>query len=789
MVTYVLGGGVTGLNTAREIAKRGKKVVLIEAEEKVGGLAGYIFAFGRNLDLGPHIFHTPDKEVRDYLKQEFPNCFFERTHWAANFKNGYFYDYPISKEFIDSLPVETKSKIHQELSEQNTKKAQNAVSYDQYIEALAGPTLKELFFTKYPEKLWGRPTSEIDANWAPKRIQIRSLREPFFGDQWSAVGRDGTATIINELERQCKDYGVEIRTSTKVVSLTVNEFKRVTEIVTEREVFQVHGQDVIVNTLPLDIVSSFLGNGNTVEYRGVMLAYIHTSNIKPFPEGIDFIYVDDLKIIFNRVSDQNTFVAEPSCTSTVLCCEITYSLNDKYDILEEDELLAKVQNGLIELKILCRSEILDAKLIKLPRVYPMFELGYREKMNSALSQIGKITNIQTIGSLAEFAYADLQILFAKSADLAKRLCDKTPIINKIGHHKPVLTFNSKFTLLNKQIGEGSPCFNIAEIGLNHNGSNQMARELSDVAHLSGFDAVKFQTFKSENRSSSTGNTSKYVEKVTGIEETDFEMFSRCELSFEQHKELFEYCREKGISVFSAPFDEESVDLLEALDIDAYKIASMELSNDRLIRYIAKTGKPIILSTGMATLAEVEEALAVVSDVGNVNVALLHCTSIYPAPADTINLRAIQTLREAFKVPVGFSDHFSDDTMAYGAIALGAQIIEKHVTLDRRLEGPDHALSLDPKEQQSFIRAIKNLELGLGNGVKRPHRDEARSEIRFRKSMHFSRSLKRGHRIVEDDIILKAPCFGILPKYEDIVVGMILNRDVEKDEAITWDIIQ
>ena len=789
MVTYVLGGGVSGLNTAREIAKRGKKVVLIEAEEKVGGLAGYVSAFGRNLDLGPHIFHTPDKEVQDYLLHEFPGCFYERTHWAANFKNGKFYDYPISREFIDSLPAETRNKIHKELNEENEKQGKNAVTYSEYIEAIAGPTLKELFFTKYPEKLWGRPTTELDANWAPKRVQIRDERSPFFGNQWSAVGRDGTATIINELERQCNEFGVEIYTSAKIVSLTVNKFKRVTEIVTEETKFEIQGSDVIVNTLPLDVVSALLGEGSSVEYRGVMLAYIHTNNVAPFPAGIDFIYVDDLKIIFNRVSDQNTFVAEPNTTSTVLCCEVTYSQNDHHDRIEETEILEKVQHGLIELEILSPSEIIAAKLIKLPRVYPMFELGYREKMNAALARVGQINNIQTLGSLAEFAYADLQILFAKSADLAKRLCDKTPVINKIGHHKPTLSFNSKFKLLEKEIGGDSPCFNIAEIGLNHNGSEEMAKELIDVAHRSGFDAVKFQSFKSENRSARYGKTSKYVEKVTGIEETDFEMFSKCELSFEQHQELFKYCRDRGISVFSAPFDEESVDMLEALEVDAYKVASMELSNERLIRYVAKTGKPIILSTGMATLAEVEDALAIVSDVGNENIALLHCTSIYPAPADTINLRAMQTMREAFKIPVGFSDHFSDDTMSIAAIALGAQIIEKHVTLDRRLEGPDHALSLAPHEQHSFIRAIRNVEVGLGNGVKRPHRDEARSEVRFRKSMHFARKLKRGHKIVENDITFKAPCFGILPKFEDIVLGMSLKRDVDKDEAITWDILQ
>ena len=788
MVTYVLGGGVTGLNTAREIAKRGKKVVLIEADNKLGGLAGYIKAFGRNLDLGPHIFHTPDSDIKEYLVDSFPNVFFERQHWAANFKDNRFYDYPISREFINSLPPEMAEKIHDELAGADVEEARTARSYADYIRAIAGPTLTELFFTTYPKKVWGRPTTELDANWAPKRVQIREKREPFFGEQWSAVGMDGTASIINELENQCSKLGVDINLSCPITSLKIDDKNRVCEIVTQQGSFKVNEDDDIVNTLPLDIMASLIGFPADVEYRGVMLAFIHTTNVSPFPEGIDFIYVDDPEVTFNRVSDQNTFVAKPVEDSTVICCEITYSENDENDARCEHELLDEVKTNLATLGILGKHEILGGKLVKLPRVYPMFSLGYRDSMNAALGAIGSITNLITLGSLAEFAYSDLQILFAKSRDLAERICDRTPKINKIGHHKAAISFNSEFKLLDKWVGPNHPCFTIAEIGLNHNGSMEMAVQLVDAAVAAGFDAVKFQSFKSEGRSASAGRTSKYVEKVIGTEETDFEMFQRCELSFDQHKFLFDYCKKQKVSVFSAPFDEESVDLLEELNVDAFKIASMELTNHRLVKYIASKNKPIILSTGMATLAEIEETLEVLNRAGSKDVAVLQCTSIYPAPAETVNLRSISTLEQSFKLPVGYSDHFPTDTMSISAVALGAKIIEKHVTLDRRLEGPDHTLSLPPEEQRSFIKAIKDVEVGLGSGIKRPHRDEAKSEVRFRKSMYLRGDMQAGQVISSEDIIFKAPCFGILPKYEDIIVGMTLRSDTKADQPLTWEML-
>ena len=265
-----------------------------------------------------------------------------------------------------------------------------------------------------------------------------------------------------------------------------------------------------------------------------------------------------------------------------------------------------------------------------------------------------------------------------------------------------MKFKNTFALGKKMIGDNTPSYLIAEIGLNHNGDLTLAKKLIDEAIKAGADAVKFQSYKAENRVSKSGKTSRYVEKVLGIEETDYEMLKKYQLSFTQMKSLFQYARRKKIEVFSAPFDLVSVDELEKLNINFYKLASFDLINLPLVEKVAKTMKPIILSAGMANLSEIEEALSIISTCGNEKVALLHCTSTYPCPPDNMNIRAIDTLKNAFKLPVGLSDHVIEDTISLAAVARGANIIEKHFTLDKSLEGPDHILSLEPHEFKDMV---------------------------------------------------------------------------------------
>ena len=633
---YIFGGGVTGLACAYELLKHGHNVEIIEKSSTIGGLARTESWKGKPIDMGPHIYHTPDDDIKNYLLTEFEGLFYERDHWAKNFKNGKFYDYPISREFINSLPSKTRDKINDELSKVNPDDLSKANNYYEYTKALAGETLQELFFTKYPEKLWGIPTKDLDANWAPKRVQITEERRAFYQDQWSAVGNEGSGTILKTLESKVIALGGKINLEEKIEKVEFSDSNNINKIVTENREINLMPKDLVINTTSCTNFSRLIGFETDLKYRGVILVMLELNTAKVLPEGVDFIYVDDEKIFFNRVSDQNSFIKDPSSDSTIMCCEITYSPNDKYDLMDEKELFSNVKDQFVGLGLCKSDQITDCKLIKLPEVYPMYVKGYQTALAETRERFDKILNLYTLGSLAEFIYADLQILFSKAIDLAEIISDKTFKINAIDKTNPRLDFNKVVNINHKSVGSGHGAYLIAEIGLNHNGSMSMAKKLVDEAISSGADAVKLQSYKTKYRVAKHGKTSRYVEKVLGVEETDYEMLKKYELSKEQTIELFDYAKGRT-TIFSAPFDLESADELAELDVDCYKIASFDLVNLPLIRKVAATQKPMIISTGMSYLSEVQDALMEVAKCGNPNVILMQCTSSYPCPPETMNI--------------------------------------------------------------------------------------------------------------------------------------------------------
>ena len=785
---YVLGGGVTGLAVAYELLKRGQEVEIIEKSDSLGGLAKTLSWKGRPIDMGPHIYHTPDKDIQNYWLTEFEGLFHERDHWAKNLKNGQFYDYPISREFINSLPGEMRKKINEDLAHTDPAALSRASNYYEYTKALAGETLQELFFTHYPEKLWGMSTKELDANWAPKRVQITEERRAFYQGQWSAVGVEGSGSIINSLQKKVLKLGGTISLGETIQRVEQNDKNTINQIVTVDRKIDIKPVDLVINTTSCTIFSRLLGGETSLKYRGVILVMLELGTAKVLPKGVDFIYVDDSKIFFNRVSDQNSFVKNPSESSTIMCCEITYSPNDHYDQMPEEDLVRSVKAQFVSLGLCSEEHILDHKVIKLPEVYPMYFKGYQALLNQTREQFDKLRNLYTIGSLAEFAYADLQILFSKAIDLAEVITDKTFIINKIDKTIPRLEFNKTVNIQDKVVGDGHPAFVIAEIGLNHNGDMTLAKELIDEAILAGADAVKLQSYKAQYRVAEEGKTSRYAEKVLGTEETDYEMLKKNELSKEQTQELFDYAKGR-IIIFSAPFDLESADELAELGVDCYKIASFDLVNLPLIRKVASTNKPMIISTGMAYLSEVQDALLEVAKCGNQNVILMQCTSSYPCPPESMNIRAIDTMKHAFnKLPVGISDHVIGDMVSIAAVARGANIVEKHFTLDKEMEGPDHILSMLPEEFKKMIESFSIVEAALGDGIKQPAANEVASIIRFRKTMYSKHAIKKGSNITIDDIIYTGPAYGIYSKFEDLVIGQVINRDIAKNTPITWDML-
>ena len=341
----------------------------------------------------------------------------------------------------------------------------------------------------------------------------------------------------------------------------------------------------------------------------------------------------------------------------------------------------------------------------------------------------------------------------------------------------------------KRVGSQNPCFIIAEAGVNHNGNIVLAKKLIDAAVEAGADAVKFQTFKDKNIVTPTAEKADYQKHTTGAGESQYEMIKKLELSETDFRDLSDYAKEAGIIFLSTPFDEESVDLLDQIGVPAFKVPSGEITNFPLLKKVAQKSKPIILSTGMATLGEVEEALNYLKKHGAEEIVLLHCTTSYPAPVMSVNLRAMETLRCAFQVPVGYSDHTEGITIPIAAAAMGACIIEKHFTLDRTLPGPDHRASLEPQELAAMVKAVRDVELAHGDGIKGPTEEEEAIKRVARRSIVAKCDMSAGKSITEDDLVIKRPGTGIEPRYFDSILQMRARVPIQKDQVIQWDMIE
>jgi sialic acid synthase SpsE len=337
------------------------------------------------------------------------------------------------------------------------------------------------------------------------------------------------------------------------------------------------------------------------------------------------------------------------------------------------------------------------------------------------------------------------------------------------------------------VGDGEPCFIIAEAGANHDRKLSQARELIDIAREAGADAVKFQTYSAETLYSRKTPLFGYLKHLEG-EKSVWEIIKENELPREWQGELEAYARQRGILFFSSPFDRAAVDELDALAVCAYKWASFEIVDLPLLRYAAAKGRPMIISTGMSSLAEVQDALETVYGAGNRNVVLLHCASLYPARVDQANLRMMDSLRLAFGVPVGFSDHTPGITVPLAAAARGANVIEKHFTLSRRLRGPDHPFAIEPAELRAMVQGIREAEASLGSPLKQMIPEEAEMARLGRRSVIAGVRIPKGTELTEEMLIVKRPGYGIPPKFLDLVVGRVARQDIEADDVITWEMI-
>lgn len=339
------------------------------------------------------------------------------------------------------------------------------------------------------------------------------------------------------------------------------------------------------------------------------------------------------------------------------------------------------------------------------------------------------------------------------------------------------------------IGHKSPVFIIAEAGVNHNGSIEIAKQLIDVAAESGSNAVKFQTFRSQDLVSQKAQKAEYQKANTDPSESQYDMIKKLELSKNDHIKLMNYAKKKGIIFLSTPFDKKSVDLLIEIGLPLIKIGSGEITNHPLLEYIASKNVPVILSTGMSTIDEVSEAVGVIRNAGCNDIILLHCTSNYPAHVDDCNLLAMDVMKEKFDILVGYSDHTPGIYVDIAAAAMGASVIEKHFTINKDLPGPDHKASLEPEELKEMVTAIRIAEMARGSPIKKPVDSEYEIRKVARKSIVSSFVIHKDSIISEKDITFKRPGTGIQPKYINDVIGKRALKTIVKDEVLKWDMIE
>lgn len=786
---YILGAGPIGLVSGWQLAEKGWDVSVFERNDVVGGMCRSFKWHDFIVDIGPHIFHTPDNVLKEFWLKEFGELFEVGTFHCKNVKGDKFeilYDYPLSWEAITTFPKEVKERIIQEIDDISPYKKALAKTYREYMDAQVGPTLREMFFEKYPKKLWGIDTEHLTADWAPKRIKFRAKIGPFYEGEWAAVGKKGVGAIYEDIGERIKTAGGKINLKSTVVGFeTSNNLIKKIKFADGKSI-DVQEDDVVISSLPLTITAKFLGYDSELKFRGVRIAFVAINKKMVLPEGISWLYYDSENVLFNRVTEAKSMSSSLAPKDkTYLTVEVTYSHGDAVDQMSDEAFLARILKDLQTVNLVSSAEVFDSLSIKEPYVYPIQFKGYQDQLVKTRAVLNKYSQLYSLGTGGDFNYADSQILFHMAFDTVNNLTHKDSKFAQTIREVVPVKQNEIVTIGKRQVGAGHRAYIIAEAGMNHNGSVELGYKLIDEAVNAGCDAIKFQSFQKGSRVSSKMKGAHYAEIADGLQENIHEMFDRLSLSFEDQTKIFNYAKSKGIEVFSTPFDFESVDFLEQVGVNLFKIASMDIVNLPLIRYVARKNKPIILSTGMSTLASIDEAVDTILKEGNPNIVLLHCNSSYPATENEMNLSVINSLKHAFKVPVGLSDHTIGPFVTQVGLAIGANMIERHFTLSRTMEGPDHVLSSEPDEMAKIVDAANRIQIILGTGIKKIQPNEYATLNAQRRSLYAACDIEEGTLITADMVIIKGPGGGILPKYLDLVVSRKARTRIEADTPITW----
>ena len=806
---YILGAGPAGVSLSYYLSELGIKNILIEARDRVGGMARSWIWNDFHVDTGPHILHTDDQDIWDLWKKFINENLVENSFFSGNFKTiekkSYIYDYPLNtKQIIESNAWSTKQKdqIIKYLKESNRQKnLGEATSFRDYMRGLVGLELEEAFFRYYPEKVWGITTDKMLPDWAPKRIRVCEEREPFYKGEISGIAAEGTGELMQKIVDYASKSFTQIKLNSKIIGLEINRNK-ITKINIKnkdnKEInLNVGNNDLVVNTLPISYLSQLLGKKYDISFRGIASIYVELSrNIKTkkiLPKDYNWLYFGDKKINFNRIT-------EPTSMSKKL--DITKS-GRKYLIMEtcldhevsKSEIEKKINLSIDDLSKLpfIKSKILNTSFNWEKYVYPIQTLENRINLKEIQSWISeKAKNIESLGTSADFAYNDIQVIFKKAKELATDIKDSNKFNLSKVHFNKLLEDNKKdnFSFLNKNndvslrrlisMNYKNPkrCKVIAEIGINHNGSIDQLYKLCELACKNGADIVKFQYFDANKRIGSTVRELDHIEKAQDMEENILQLLDRCKLNSKELSKAMNFVTSKGASAMCTPFSKDSFKELIKIGFNQIKISSMDLNNFHLHKEIinCKEKLKLFISTGMSSINELQKIYEIYKDSKH-NICLLLCTSSYPAPNNDISLSNLIIYKSLFpEFSIGYSDHSIGNTAVLAAAALGAEYIEVHFSDDIRKSGPDQILSKTGKDLNKLKSELKS----ISELTKFKEKDLRLSEYSTwrtqKKGLYAKKEIKKGDIIDYSNTVAESPPTNISPL-------ILINKEVRATKNI------
>jgi len=769
---HVLGGGPAGLALSYYLRDSDYNIQVYEKASIPGGMARSWNWDNFIVDTGPHILHTPLKDIWNDWLQLIPDEMVIDDFYSANVKRSnqhdYFFDYPLNITQVLSSgywSAEQRKSIKYELQYSSLPdQLAKATSFAEYVHALAGDRLAEEFFTIYPEKVWGIKTIDMLPDWAPKRIRVVNEREPFFGDQYAGVSSKGTGHLFEAIVRRLQSNHHRVNYSTYISGLK-HSANRITDIiVNESTQIPIGCSDLVVSTLPVSTISKLLGRPLDIPFRGIASTYVSFNSIKNvIPDPYHWLYFSDPNISFNRITEPTKLAPQLSLsdeTRTYIICETTFDSADYINGHLTSEAFRDATLADLRKTFLGEYAYANATTNIEPYVYPLQTHGNKLLYKEAEAFLGSFANLEFLGTAANYAYNDLQVIFKQAKELSKDLVDDimgVPSLSRSSFARSMCcpTINS----FSNEAASTRPLI-IAEIGINHNGSQELLYQLLDQSFESA-DLVKLQLFDATSRIGENVRELNHVESAQDIDENILDLLCRCELSPDSALQALRYISSCGKHPMCTPFDISSLELLLQWGIENIKISSMDLNNIILHKRLCQAVKPlnIYISTGMSTFDEVKIVASMYSESPH-TITFLFCNSSYPTPGAELNLLGISQLLELG--PAGYSDHTIGLDACLTASALGASCLEVHFTDNKYQAGPDQLISKTKDDLSRLSQMLTRQANMMGHRSLGCHPSEFTAWRSQKKSLYARTDLVVGSQLTLDNTYLSSPPLGISP---------------------------